>query len=85
MRIWPLLRFQPNVFALIAERKRRPGETDKFHWYCSKCDTLLHEEQFVVSDYAKDPVSKAYQRFFESFEFRTCKRCGEVMPAPDAL
>lgn len=78
-------RFPPDAFALISERKRRPGETDKFHWYCLKCDTLLHEERFVVEDYALDPVSKAYKRFFDSEEFRTCRTCGEVMPAPDAL
>jgi 3-hydroxyanthranilate 3,4-dioxygenase len=70
---------------LISERKRRPGEVDKFHWYCPNCDTLLHEEQFVVDDYATDPVSKAYQRFFESLEVRPCQQCGEIMPAPDAL
>jgi 3-hydroxyanthranilate 3,4-dioxygenase len=70
---------------LISERKRRPGETDKFHWYCPNCDTLLHEEPFVVDDYAKDPVSKAYQRFFENLEFRTCKQCGEVMLKPEVL
>lgn len=78
-------RFAPDAFALISERKRRTGEIDRFHWYCPKCDTLLHEEQFTVDDYAKDPVSKAYQRFFESLEFRSCKQCGEVMPKPDAL
>jgi 3-hydroxyanthranilate 3,4-dioxygenase len=78
-------RFPPDAFALISERKRRPGETDKFHWYCLKCDTLLHEERFVVEDYTLDPVSKAYKRFFDSEEFRTCRTCGEVMPAPDAL
>ena len=78
-------RFASDAFALISERKRRPGEIDKFHWYCPKCDTLLHEQQFIVDDYAKDPVSKAYRQFFESLEFRTCKQCGEVMPAPDAL
>jgi 3-hydroxyanthranilate 3,4-dioxygenase len=70
---------------LIAERKRRPSQVDKFHWYCPKCETLLHEEKFIVDDYANDPVSKAYQKFFDSLEFRTCKKCGEVMPAPDAL
>ena len=53
--------------------------------YCPNCDTLLHEEQFVVDDYAKDPVSKAYQRFFENLEFRTCKQCGEVMLKPEVL
>ena len=78
-------RFPADAFALISERKRRPGEIDMFHWYCPKCDTLLHEEQFVVRDYAEDPVSKAYRRFFESLEFRTCKHCGSVMPAPSAL
>ena len=78
-------RFPPDAFALISERKRRPGEIDRFNWYCQKCDNLLHEESFVVHDYAEDPVSKAYQRFFESVEFRTCKQCGEVMATPDAL
>jgi 3-hydroxyanthranilate 3,4-dioxygenase len=78
-------RFPPDAFALISERKRRPGEIDKFHWYCLKCDTLLHQERFVVEDYALDPVSKAYKRFFDSEEFRTCRTCGEVIPAPDAL
>jgi len=78
-------RFPPDAFALISERKRRPGEIDRFHWYCPKCDRLLHEEQFVVSDYALDPVSQAYQRFFDSLEFRTCKQCGEVLLAPEVL
>jgi 3-hydroxyanthranilate 3,4-dioxygenase len=75
-------RFPPDAFALISERKRREGEIDRFHWYCLKCDALLHEETFVVHDYAEDPVSKAYQRFFDNETFRTCKQCGDVMPAP---
>jgi len=78
-------RFAPDAFALISERKRRPGEIDRFHWYCLNCDTLLHEETFVVEDYSQDPVSKAYKRFFDNDEFRTCKKCGEIMPAPAAL
>ena len=78
-------RFAPDAYALIGERKRRPGEIDKFHWYCPNCDALLHEEQFIVHNYAEDPVSKAYERFFESLAFRTCKQCGDSMPAPQAL
>jgi 3-hydroxyanthranilate 3,4-dioxygenase len=78
-------RFPADAFALISERKRRAGEIDRFHWYCPKCDEFLHEETFVVGDYAEDPVSKAYQRFYGSEEFRTCKKCGEVMPAPLTL
>jgi 3-hydroxyanthranilate 3,4-dioxygenase len=75
-------RFPPDAFALILERKRRPGEVDRFQWFCPSCDHFLHEEQFTVSDYGADPVSQAYKRFFDSEEFRTCKHCGTVMPAP---
>jgi 3-hydroxyanthranilate 3,4-dioxygenase len=78
-------RFGPDAFQLVIERKRRPGEVDKFHWFCQKCDAFLHEETFVVSDYMADPVSRAYERFFTSEAFRTCKHCGTVMPAPDAF
>ena len=78
-------RFPPDAYALIVERKRRPGEIDRFHWFCAKCDHLLHEETFVVQDYRADPVSQAYKRFFDSEEFRTCKKCGDVMPAPESV
>lgn len=77
-------RFPPDAFALISERNRRPGEADRFQWYCSSCDDLLHEETFVVSDYRADPVSKAYSNFFDSEENRTCKKCGHVTPAPES-
>ena len=78
-------RFSEDAFALISERKRRPGEIDRFQWFCRKCGNLLHEESFVVEDYALDPVSNAYKRFFDREEFRTCKHCGGMMPAPASL
>ena len=75
-------RFGEDAFQLVVERKRRPGEVDRFHWFCPSCDHFLHEETFIVSDYGADPVSRAYDNFFNSVEFRTCKQCGTVMPAP---
>jgi 3-hydroxyanthranilate 3,4-dioxygenase len=75
-------RFPPDAFALILERQRKPGEIDRFHWYCPSCDGFLHEESFVVRDYRDDPVSQAYARFFGNPEFRTCKACGHLMPSP---
>jgi 3-hydroxyanthranilate 3,4-dioxygenase len=75
-------RFPPDAFLLVIERKRRDGEIDRFHWFCPKCDAFLHEERFTVQDYRADPVSLAYRHFFDSEQFRTCKSCGEVMPAP---
>ncbi|MDH3446137.1 MAG: cupin domain-containing protein [Deltaproteobacteria bacterium] len=78
-------RFPADALALISERKRREGEVDRFHWYCLACDNFLREETFVVGDYADDPVSKAYKRFFDNRQFRTCRNCGEIMPSPDKL
>jgi len=78
-------RFPPDAFVLVSERLRHPGEEDRFQWYCSACDALLHEETFVVSDYTADPVSQAYANFFDSEENRTCKKCGHVTPAPDSM
>ena len=75
-------RFPPDAYLLVSERMRRPGEIDRFHWYCPSCDAFLHEETFVVDDYAKDPVSKAYARYFDSEESRTCGDCGAVAPRP---
>lgn len=75
-------RFPPDAFVLVIERKRRDGEVDRFQWFCPSCDDLLHEEKFVVGDYGTDPVSKAYRNFFDSEEFRTCKKCGTVTPRP---
>lgn len=73
-------RFPPDAFAMILERKRRPGEIDRFQWFCPACDNLLHQEEFVVADYAADPVSKAYRNFFFNESHRTCRKCGHVMP-----
>lgn len=75
-------RFPEDAFLLVGERMRRPGETDRFHWFCPDCDNFLHEELFVVDDYTTDPVSKAYANFFDSEEFRTCSKCGTVHPRP---
>jgi 3-hydroxyanthranilate 3,4-dioxygenase len=76
-------RFPPDAFLLVIERQRRAGEIDAFQWFCPACDHPLHEERFVVADYATDPVSGAYRAFFESESHRTCKACGHVMAQPD--
>lgn len=73
-------RFAPDAFQLVIERKRRPGEIDRFHWFCGKCDHRIHEETFIVSDYGVDPVSRAYDNYFNSLAFRTCRQCGTVAP-----
>jgi 3-hydroxyanthranilate 3,4-dioxygenase len=75
-------RFPPDAFVLVLERKRRPGDIDRFQWFCPSCDAFLHEERFAVDDYGKDFVSQAYRNFFDNEQYRTCRRCGTVMPRP---
>ena len=78
-------RFAPDSFQFVIERARLPGEIDRFHWYCPNCDHFLHEESYVVAHYTNDPVGRAYENFYNSEEFRTCDKCGHVMPAPERL
>ena len=78
-------RFAPDAFQFVIERARVPGEIDRFFWYCATCDNFLHEETYVVADYSADPVSRAYENYYQSLEYRTCKTCGTVAPAPAAL
>jgi 3-hydroxyanthranilate 3,4-dioxygenase len=78
-------RFAPDAFQLVIERARVPGDIDRFLWFCPSCDHFLHEETYVVDDYRADPVTQAYRNFYDSEEFRTCKKCGTIMPAPAAL
>lgn len=75
-------RYPSDAYALVIERKRRPGEVDSFRWFCPSCHHLLHEEPFVVRDYREDPVSTAYRNFYGNERARTCSKCGEVMPKP---
>lgn len=77
-------RFAPDAFIIVLERLRRPGELDRFQWFCPSCGGFLHEESCHVDDYRSDPVSKAYQRFFADLQARTCKACGTVLPAERA-
>jgi 3-hydroxyanthranilate 3,4-dioxygenase len=76
-------RFPPGAFALISERKRQPGEKDRFLWFCDCCKALVYEAVFEVHDYTLNPVSAAYREYYDSIEHRTCKACGYVMPTPE--
>ncbi|GAA1384534.1 hypothetical protein GCM10009613_15490 [Pseudonocardia kongjuensis] len=73
-------RFAPDSFVLVIERLRRPGELDRFRWFCPSCDHFLHEEAVHVGDYSVDPVAGAYRSFYDDLDARTCDGCGTVLP-----
>lgn len=77
-------RFAPDAYVLVLERKREPGEPDRFHWYCPACGASLYEAVRQVTDYREDPVSRVYEEFYGSELHRTCGRCGHVAPRPSS-
>jgi len=70
-----------NTIGLVVERKRRPGETDAFRWYCDGCHTLLFERAVVLEDIVAQ-LPPIFEEFYGCEANRTCGRCGAVMPRP---
>jgi 3-hydroxyanthranilate 3,4-dioxygenase len=70
-----------DTIGLVVERERRAGELDGFQWYCERCDNLLHEEFFTLTN-IETQLKPAFDRFYASIEKRTCTRCGAVMEPP---
>ena len=77
-------RFAPDSYVLVLERKRRPGEEDRFRWYCPACGAALYEAVKQVGDWRDDPVSAVYQEFYRAESHRTCGKCGHVTSRPGA-
>ncbi len=72
----------PNTVGLVVERKRQEGELDGFMWFCDQCHTKLHEEYLPLKSIVKD-LPPLFDRFWNSEDARTCKKCGHVMPLPE--
>lgn len=77
-------RFAPDSYVLVLERERRPGEEDRFRWYCPACGAPLYEAVRQVGDWRDDPVSEVYADFYSAESHRTCGKCGHVTPSPEA-
>lgn len=70
----------PNTIGLVME-VYRPNADDGFQWYCEQCGNLLHEEKLNVKDIVKD-LPMVMNRFYDSSDLRSCKKCGHVMEPP---
>ncbi|HMT30804.1 MAG TPA: 3-hydroxyanthranilate 3,4-dioxygenase [Bacteroidia bacterium] len=74
----------PNTIGLVMEVQRRSGMRDRLQWYCEKCNHMLHEDTFDLKDIVTElPI--AMEKFYESLDRRTCKKCGAVMEPPPKL
>ena len=81
----PRIPHSPQRYAgtvgLVIERERRLGELDALQWYCERCDQLLYEETFQLTD-IETQFPPVFARFFGDLAARSCKRCGTVMEPP---
>jgi 3-hydroxyanthranilate 3,4-dioxygenase len=71
----------PNSVGLVVERRRRPGELDGLQWYCERCERLLYQDFFPLTD-IETQFPPVFNRFFGSLALRTCRHCHAVMEPP---
>jgi 3-hydroxyanthranilate 3,4-dioxygenase len=73
-----------NTWGLVVEVKRRPEQTESLLWFCDRCHAQLHTVTMHVADIEQE-LKAALERFDQSVELRTCRRCGYVQPEKPAV
>lgn len=68
-----------ETIGLIVEFPRAEKALDRLQWYCSECDTLVHDSSWKL-----ERIDRDLKRIMEGFwggpeEDRTCKKCGTVV------
>ncbi len=73
-----------HTVGLVIERRRRHGsasgdapsetELDALQWYCEKCNHLLYEEKFFLTN-IETQFSAVFERYYNSVH-GICKNCG---------
>lgn len=70
----------PNSIGIVVERVREPGVTERFEWYCPKCDFLVRSVELQVSDLVAD-LPPVFAAFDADHDGRVCPQCGTLHPA----
>jgi len=66
---------------LVIERRRRPDELDGLQWYCERCQALLYQEFFTLTN-IETQFPPVFARFFGNPAHCTCRHCGALMQPP---
>ena len=70
-----------NTVGMVVERKRETKELDGFLWFCEQCGEKLYEE-FVMLTNIVTQLPPIFDRFYNTPEHCTCKKCGTKMDRP---
>ncbi len=71
---------EANSVGLVLEIYRKHNEKDGFMWFCEHCNEKLHEEYLTLTDIVEQ-LPPIMNRFNDNEDLRTCKNCGNIMPA----
>ena len=61
---------------LVIEQKRRLEHNDGLQWYCERCQNLLYEEFFKLTN-IETQFPEVFERYYNS-EHVKCKSCGHL-------
>lgn len=69
----------PDSIGLVIERVRKEGTLEKFRWYCTECEALVHEVELQVRSLVDD-MPPVFANFHADLDARTCGACGALHP-----
>lgn len=77
------VRFADTV-GIVLEQPRPADSLDRMRWYCKKCQSLVHEKSFHLTDLGTQ-IKQGVEAFGADEKARTCGNCGtvaDVKPGP---
>ncbi len=72
-----------NTVGMVVERRRPKGQMDHLRYYCEKCDEILYDPQFYLTNIVKQ-LKPLMDTFWNDASLQTCKKCGTIMEPPVA-
>lgn len=66
-----------NTIGIVVEQDRPKGVNDAARWYCSKCEEIVHQNDFYLTDLGTQ-IKEAIVAFDSDLDARTCSNCGHV-------
>lgn len=70
-----------GTIGMVVERRRPSGHNDHLRYYCEKCDAVLYDPEFYLTNIAQQ-LKPLMDGFWADEKLRTCKVCGAVMQPP---
>jgi 3-hydroxyanthranilate 3,4-dioxygenase len=67
---------EAHSVGLVIERRRQNSERDGLQWFCEKCNDLLYEEFFPLTN-IETQFPAAFERYYTSALTR-CTKCGHT-------